>query len=309
MKTQSSVAGIHARVDWRALRITAEVAKTGSLKRAATNLNLTESTVSRYVTALEKQLGVVLFERSSGGMTLTDPGERLIRRLYQAEAQVEAGLESAIERQSTAEGNVRLTAVPIIANRVLARQAPDLISKYPDLELELIGIPTDLSMLRREADVALRLARPAKEMDALTRKIGVLEYSVYMLRDEASNRPFTDPKDVPWVTYGHRMSNLPHAKWLEDFGKKSGETASNLKFHDAEGLISAALAGTGKVLLPRIVADKIAELVELSGYDALPKRDVWLLIHPNIANTERVQVVVSWVEKIFTHAVPRAKSL
>ena len=297
---QPSIADIRARVDWRALKITAEVARTRSIKRAAINTNLTEGTVSRYISALEQQLGVCLFERSSRGMSLTDPGQLLVDRLYDAEAQLEAGLESAIARQNKPVGNVRLTAVPSISNRVLAQRAPDLLEKYPELELEIIGIPTDLSLMRREVDIAIRLALPSTEMDVLTRKIGVLRYGVYMLRDKSGGGPFTNPANLPWLTYGRLMSGLPHAKWIQDYVTMSGEKTSKLKFYDAEGLICAALMGAGKILLPRIVAKETPDLVEIDGYNALPRREIWSLVHPNIATTERICVVLSWIETIFS---------
>lgn len=298
---QPDIAKIRLHVDWRALRIALQVARTQSIKRAAENLNLTESTVSRYVGSLEEHLGFFLFERSSTGMKLTRAGIRLMHHLYRAEGEIETGLEAALELQSKPAGSVRLTTVPSIANRVLAQHAPDLLANYPELELELIGVSTDLSMTRRETDIAIRLSRPARDMEAITRKIGKLDYSVYAaLRNSNNGRTEKTPQSLPWITYERDMSSLPQARWIDNFTKLSGEKTSSLRFYDAEGLIGAALAGVGKILLPSLVAEQIPELEELDGYSTLPSREVWLLVHPNIASTERVQVVVSWLKQVFS---------
>jgi len=295
---QPNIAEILVKVDWRALRIALEVSRTHSIKGAAESTNLTESTVSRYVGALEEQLGFFLFERSSAGMSLTGPGERLIERLFLAETEIEVGLEAAVDLQHAPVGKVRLTAVPSIANRVLTRHVTTLLDKYPDLELELIGIPTDLSMFRREADIAIRLSRPAKDLDALTRKLGILDYAVYMSKD--AHNVCEETRNVPWITYERDMFELPHAQWIENFAQESGETISSLRYNDAEGLICAAVAGAGKILLPRLVAKEVPGLVEVAGYSSLPSREIWLLVHPNIASTERIRIVVSWLEELLS---------
>lgn len=294
---QPNIAEILVKVDWRALRITLEVARTHSIKRAAESTNLTESTVSRYVGALEEQLGFFLFERSSAGMSLTGPGERLVERLFLAETEIEVGLEAAIDLQHAPVGRVRLTTVPSIANRVLTPKVAAFLEQYPDLELELIGIPTDLSMFRREADIAIRLSRPARDLDALTRKLGTLEYAVYASKDACCD--VNDGSGLAWITYDRDMDELPHAKWIENFARTSGEKISTLKYNDAEGLICAALSGAGKILLPRLVAKEVPGLAEVKGYGSLPSREIWLLVHPNIASTERIRTVVAWLERLF----------
>lgn len=296
--TQPPIAEIHAQIDWRALRIILEVARSQSLKSAAANLGMTESTVSRYVSSVEGRLGLDLFERTPKGMMLTSSGENLFQRLQQAEFEVEAGLETALGTQAMPAGTVRLTTVPLIANRLLTRHVHKLLNENPKLELELVGLPADLSMMSREADLAIRLSRPVTEMDVLTRKIGSIEYGVYAASPELF--PGNDASALPWLSYEADMSQLPNAAWISNYSEMSGEAVSNISFNDAEGLVGAVIAGLGKTLLPKIVAATISEVTELNGYRDLPERELWLLTHPNLVKTRRVQVVTAWLKQVFS---------
>ena len=288
------------KVNWNDLQIALTVARAGSIKRAAANLKTTESTISRHITSVEKSLGYSLFERSPTGMFLTPAGEKLVQHLSRAEAQVETGIKKATHQQNSAVGKIRITAVPILMNHVIIPAARDFLSRYPDIELELLGLPADLSIMRREADIAVRLAQPSLELEAVTRRLTCLEYAVY------ANEAFCSDADeielLPWITYEKDMVDLPQAKWIKERARKKGDPISALRCNDADGLIGAILSGLGKTILPRISADKIPSLTELSGFDKIPARELWLLIHPNVATDKRTRVAIDWLNEIFSAA-------
>ena len=292
---QPDIARKIERIDWHKLRIVLEVARGQSIKRAAAKLAMTEGTISRHVSAVEEELGVDLFERSARGMDLTRPGAALIEHLFRAEAAVEAGLEEACSLQVQPFGTVRLTTVPVLANHVLTPFSPGLLAAYPDLELELIGVPAALSLRQREADLAVRLTRPSSDFDVLTRRLGNLNYGVYCATGCAA-----DQGTLSWLTYEKDMASLPQALWIEERAHRHGEPVHRLRAYDADGLISAATCGAGKTLLPRLVAANVANLQEIQGYEDLPQREVWLLVHPNVASTMRIRVVIDWLDEIFS---------
>jgi len=298
---QPDIARKIERIDWYKLRIVLEVARSQSIKRAAGRLAMTEGTISRHISAVEEELGVDLFERTARGMNLTLPGATLVEHLYRAEAAIEAGLDDACRRQVQPFGTVRLTTVPVLANYVLTPSSPPLFAAYPDLELELIGVPTALSLRQREADLAVRLTRPSSDFDVLTRRLGNLDYGVY-----CSTAKSAEQEVLPWLTYGKDMASLPQALWIEERASQHKEAVYPLRNYDADGLISAAVCGAGKTLLPRLVATNLGSLCELTGYDDLPQREVWLLVHPNVASTMRIRVVVEWLDEIFS---PRSSNL
>lgn len=291
---QSDVARKIGRVDWHKLRIVLEVARGQSIKRAAAKLAMTEGTISRHVSAVEEELGVDLFERTARGMDLTRSGAALIEHLFRAETAIEAGLEDACLLQIQPFGRVRLTTVPVLANHVLTPFSPRLLAAYSGLELELIGVPTALSLRQREADLAVRLTRPTSDFDVLTRRLGNLDYGVYCAVGYAASQDA-----LPWLTYCKDMASLPQALWIEERARQHGEPVHQLRAYDADGLISAAICGSGKTLLPRLAAANVGSLRELQGYDRLPQREVWLLVHPNVASTMRIRVVIDWLNEIF----------
>ncbi|WP_248304782.1 LysR family transcriptional regulator [Breoghania sp. L-A4] len=287
-----------AKLNWSDLRIVLAVARAASIKGAAQHLNMTESTISRHISAAEASLNVHLFERTPTGMRMTAACEDLAEHLSRAEAELEAGLEAAANRHGTAAGILRMTTVPTLMNHVIIPAVPAFLRRYPRVELELIGLPADLSMMRREADLAVRLSRPTSDMGALTRSLGQLEYGVYA----GARRKGSHAETLPWITYEKGMAGLPQAKWIAQRASRHGEAIGALRCNDADGLIAALRAGSGKTLLPRIVAANVPDLEELRGHDGLPSRELWLLVHPNLAITKRTRVAIDWLVALFARS-------
>ena len=154
---QCPIARNRAGAHWADLFCVLVVARSKSIKKAAAQLGVTESTVSRRVRRVEAALGLSIFERTPTGMAVSTAGEKLVQHLTRAEIEVEGGLEKATNQQNAPKGQVRLTSVPILINHLIIPAAKRLIADYPKIELELVGLPADLSLMRREADIAVRL--------------------------------------------------------------------------------------------------------------------------------------------------------
>lgn len=276
---------------WDDFRFVLAVVRARSIKAAAQALATTESTVSRHIAQAEKRHEIVLFERTPAGMVPTPPCERLVKALERAEAEFELGLDAALDLDARTAGVVRITAVPTLVNHVLVPQVPNLIDRHSELWLECIATPSDLSMMQREADLALRLGALSGEMEALTRRVGLLHYAVFAAKGMG------DPaaRTVPWVTYDSSMSKLPQAQWVRHRMDETGELACALQANDGDGILAAALTGMGRAVLPRKVAERFPDLVEVEGYIDLPSRDLWLLTHPNLAKSPRIRAVVNWL--------------
>ena len=279
-------------IGWERLRVVGAVARAKSIRAAAGRLQITESTISRQIRAVETRLNVDLFERTPAGVVPTSACVELLSYLVRAESEIEAGIAAARGVQSRPEGTVRVTSVPTLVTNLLAPAATIMLELYPELEIDFIGLPTDLSMMQREADIAIRLARPSADLDAKTRKIGHLVYAAYALEG-------VDGSLLPWATYVEPMSHLPQAKWITDHTRQTGEKVLSLRCNDADGLIALIKSGCAKTLLPTIVADRIPEMVRLQEYGDLPNREVWMMVHPNLVNARRIQVVVDWIEQLF----------
>jgi len=164
-------------INWNDLRFVLAVARCQSLAGAARRLGVNESTVGRRLAEAERKLGARLFERGPGAFQATEAGQTVVAGAERVELEVQA-VETAVSGgDRLAAGAVRLTSVPIVVNRVLVPALPRLLRDHPQLRVELIAEPRDLSLTKREADIALRLARPHKDLRAIARRIGKLDYT------------------------------------------------------------------------------------------------------------------------------------
>jgi DNA-binding transcriptional LysR family regulator len=275
-------------LNWNDLRFVLAVARSQSLAGAARRLNVNESTVGRRVAEAEQRLGARLFERSLGLFHPTEAGHAVVAGAERVELEVQA-VETAISgADRLAAGAVRLTSVPVVVNRVLVPALPQLLREHPQLRVELIAEPRDLSLTKREADIALRLARPRKDVRAVARRIGRLEYAVY-----GPSRKRAEP--MPWITYEDDMANLPQWRYMAERPVRDRETPPPVTVNDAEAIIQSVKAGLGKSLLPIAIADREPGLVRLSGGPPPLSRELWLMVHPELRNLIRIRVVVDWL--------------
>jgi DNA-binding transcriptional LysR family regulator len=270
-------------MEWGDLRYVLTIARAGTLAAAARRLGVNQTTATRRLAAAEATLGARLFERRDGVLFPTEAGEAAIARAAQVEEEVlalERGIGGA---DAKVAGTVRLTAVPILANRLLIPAAPKLLARYPRLRLELIAEPRNLSLTRREADVALRLARP-RTGAALARRIGRLDYAVYRPRRRNAG-------ELAWVTYEEGLSHLPQARFIA--AAAGADETAPLLLNDAEAIVQAVRAGVGKSLLPCFVGEREPGLKRLSR--VVLARDIWLMVHRDLRAQARIAAVIDWL--------------
>ena len=279
-------------LNWNDLRVLLALARCQTLAAAARQLGVNESTVGRRLTAAEERLGTRLFERSFGQFQPTEAGTAVVAGAERVELEVQELEAAAAGRDRLAAGTVRLTSVPILVNRVLLPAVPKLLRAHPELRLELIAEPRDLSLTKREADIALRLARPEKEVRAVARRNGVLDYAVY-----GPTRKKAD--GLTWITYEDSMADLPQWRWIAE-QCADAEALSPLRVNDAEAVLQGVKTGLGKSLLPTLVAEREAGLRRLDGGDAVLSRELWLMVHPDLRDLTRIRVVMDWLTGLFS---------
>ncbi len=292
-------------LDWNDLRYVLAVARSGKLATAAKLLGVDATTVSRRIRAAETTVGAQLVERlPDGTLQPTPAGQAAAASAEQIEGVIARLMASIADADVALAGTVRVTSVPVLVNHVLVPASGMLAARYPKLRLELIADSRNLSLIRREADLALRLARPAVDAGGvvLSRRIGALPYAIYV----AANYPADAEGNLPWVGYEEGMTDLPHARWMTSAAQQSGGLAP-IAFNDAEAVIQAVRTGLGRSLLPRVVGDRDDGLRQAefsNGSLPLPVRELWLLMHPDARPLARVKAVVEWIESIFVERNP-----
>ena len=278
-------------MNWNDLSYLLAVLRGGSLLRAARLKGVDKSTVSRRLAVLEADLGMVLVERSRDGqIMLTDAGRDVAGRAEAVE-DITRGITAGPDGAHGPQGRVRLTAVPLVINHLLVPKVAGLTANAPGLSIELIADAHDMNLTDRDADMAVRLARPREGgQSVLTWRVGVLEYGCYAAIG-------TECGQLPWIGYEPRMAYLSQAMAIEALGAPKGQTISSIRVNDAQTLLQVLKAGLGQSLLPRSVGQSQPELIEIEMPGCpMPSREMWLLVRRDIRHLERVAAVVNWVE-------------
>lgn len=277
-------------MNWDDLRFLVVIGREHTLAAAARRLKVDQTTVARRLRALESALGTVLFERSDGLWQATPVGARILERAGHIEEQV-AGLGRVAEADGRAVGGVvRITSVSAIVADYLVPRLPTLYARHPALSIELIASNDNLSVSRREADIAIRLARPASG-DFLIRKVAECAQNVYI---SAHGDPSVATRD--WVAYSEELEHTPEMRWL---ARHVHDGRVRLRTNSLHGLTRAVASGIGRGILPCFFADPHPDLLRIEGPEPVPSRDLWLLIHPDARQQTRVAAVADWLAEHF----------
>jgi DNA-binding transcriptional LysR family regulator len=258
-------------------------------------LHVDQSTVSRRVAALESALGVRLFERLDGIMTATPAGEAVIAEAERVEDHILSIQERVANQDAVIAGTVRVTTVSTIANHILIPAMPELRRRHPALCLELISDNSNFSITRREADIAVRFARPFKDDRMLCQRVGEVGYAAF-------TGAGTSPDDLLWLTYDDATANVPQARWIDSVRRR--EEPTPLMVNDGEALLHAVRGGLGKSLLPVFLQHRFDDLQLLQQYGTVLSREVWLIVHPQIRRLARIQSVMTWIAFALSAVLP-----
>ena len=176
-------------IDWELYRSFLGVLTEGSLSGAARALGTTQPTVGRHIEALEKAFGATLFTRSQTGLMPTDAANDL-RPYAQAMHSTAAALERAAENLGAAgepQGVVRVSCSDVVGVEVLPPLIAELCTAHPRLRIELVLTDRLQDLLHREADIAVRMARPVQDQ-LLARRVGPIEVGLHARQDYLQRR-------------------------------------------------------------------------------------------------------------------------
>lgn len=281
--------------DWNDLKYLIALHRAETMLAAARSLGTSDTTIARRIASLQEKLGVILFLRNSAGRyVLTEVGQTILTHAETSE-QAAMAVEDLLGQITTRlTGVVRISSVPVIINRLLVPRVGKLQDQEPALTLELIPEARVLDLNKREADLALRFARPATGgLRVKAQKLGSLKFDLFAssaLTEEALS-------DLPWIGYEDAHASLPQARWLTAAVQRDPAGLAPLKVADVETAWEAAAQGLGKTLLPRTIAaaDKRLQQVTVRNHVPLPARDVWLLSHADQSDHTSVLAVKEWL--------------
>lgn len=287
--------------DWNALKHVIALYRFGRLTTAAHHLGASDTTVARKVRAFEMALGVSLFLKSpSGRFEPTDACLQILSHAEAIEAQHFALAERACRAGAQVSGAVRISSVPMVVNGILVPNLEELLQAHPNLTVELVPSASNLDLSKREADLAIRFAKPeAGGLRIKAQKLGVLAFKVYAPR----SLPEGDQEQLNWITYDDTCAGLPQARWLEAAAARDGRRAA-IRVTDIETAREATARGIGKTLLPALIADGDPRLRNCRGPMAkdMPTRELWMLSHVDQEGRASVSAVKTWLRGLAWNA-------
>jgi DNA-binding transcriptional LysR family regulator len=177
-------------VDWDLFQSLEAVLEAGSLSGAARLRGLTQPTLGRHIEALERGLGAPLFVRSPRGLQPTELALDLRPHLREMAGAAAAALREGRRGAAALEGTVRLTASEVVGGEVLPQILASFRRRHPQIAVELVLSNEAQDLLRREADIAVRMAPPVQSA-LVARKVGEIPLGLFATREhlEAAGRP------------------------------------------------------------------------------------------------------------------------
>ena len=292
--------------DWNDLRFFLSVARLGSLSAAARALKVDPATVGRRVHSLETTLNIRCFERRADGYRLTGSGRKLLQHAERVEHDL-LGLSRALDaEEQDVAGVVTVTASDSVSLPILIPALPLLREKHPGIRIDLISSNQVLSLARREADVAVRTARP-EEGDLLTRKIATLGYGLFAAPRylERRGRP-SSPDDLGAHAAVDWLEEYPRVATSTWFRELAARCPFSVRLSGVKERLAAAEAGMGIVCLSFAMA-RGSGLVQILPEVDVPSVELWMVTHPDSARAKRVRAVMDFIVRAAGSANGRLK--
>ena len=278
-------------LDWNTLQFILALARHQSLERAAEELAVDPSTVSRRVRALEQDIGARVFDRTASGHRLTAVGQRLLETAERVEADIAAMEREADRADQRLEGLVRIATSDAFGRHRLSKVLCSFRSRHPLVDFELVADVRAASLIGREADVAIRLVRPAQAQIA-SRRVASLGHGLFASREYLAEHPFDPGKPTrghSLLGYHASLSALPEARWLDE---RAAGARFALRANRVDLILQAARGGMGIAVLPCYVADAEQGLVRLLGPRDVVVRELWLVLHRDSRRIGRIRAFV-----------------
>ena len=267
----------------------------GSLLGAARALGASQPTIGRHIAELESQLGVVLFERTGRGLLPT----AMALQLADAARAMEAGAHRLARSVSGAEagvsGTVRITASQPVACLLLPPLLARMREALPDVQVELVSSNEVTNLLRREADIALRMVRP-DQASLVAKRIASVKLGAYAHRDYLRRKG--TPREPADLLQHELIGNDRHEDILQGFagmGYPVDRQRFAFRTDDLIAYWEAVRAGLGVGFVSEYVARADPLVVRVLPQLPLPALPIWLTVHREIRTSGRIRAVYDFL--------------
>lgn len=290
--------------DWDDMRVFLAVARARKIAPAARTLGLDPTTLTRRIGRLEKALGAQLFELRQGERVLSEQGQAMLAHAERLESASLAAMEEATGKSRTVTGQVRLSVAEGFGTWVLAPGLASFHARHPGIRLDLISASGFLNPSKREADMALMLARPQRGRLTLQRlgdyRLHLYAAPAYLEQRGMPERP-ADLLNHILIGYVPDFIFSPELDYLN-------EVHSGLEAHLRATSINIQhrmiAEGAGIGILPDFIGRRDAMLQPLLADAVQITRSFWLVIHEDLRKLPRIEAVAQWLQERVAYMNP-----
>ncbi|MEN0060683.1 MAG: LysR family transcriptional regulator [Myxococcota bacterium] len=276
-------------IDWGWLRSFVAVSESGSLRDASRRIGLSQPTLSRHIQRLEEQLGVSLFDRTGRGLVLSPRGSELYESALGVKSSVDGFVRQASGLDDALEGSVRVTSGRLFGVYFIPQWIQDFRDRHPQITIDVVLDDSEVDLLTREAEIAVRQFRPS-QLDLRAKRCGSVAIGFF------ATRGYLDTHGVPDSLYAlsqHALIGYDQRTTILEVSAAMGEPLTRDHFvvrsDDVSMQVAACRAGLGIGSFSQIVGQACPELVEIMPGAIPTAQDVWLVAHPDLHRNPRVR--------------------
>lgn len=284
-------------MDWDRLRVFHVVVEAGSFTNAGHRLKLSQSAISRQISALEKAVKVSLFYRRARGLVLTEQGEEFFKTVQEMSSRLSLALATLNENKEQPEGPLRLTTTVTFGSAWLASRINEFHLKFPDISVSLLLTDEpELDLTSREAEVAIRFARQTLP-DMIERKLLTIRYHVFAstayLKKHGTPQTPADLDQHELIVYGSDVVGpFENMNWLLKAGASPGcKRKPALTVTSVYGIYRAVKSGLGIAALPYYLTEESPELVHILPELRGPDMEAYFVYPDALRHSKRVAVI------------------
>jgi DNA-binding transcriptional LysR family regulator len=283
-------------LDWTLLRSFLAVIDCGSLLGAAKKLGTYQPTLSRQITELESQLGVPLFERTGRGLNPTVTALNIVEAAREMAVAAEKIQASLLKAEANQHGSVRISCSEVVGSFLMPACIKKLRLLHPGIQIELVVTNEVSNLLRREADIAIRLLAPTQTA-LIAKHIGDIEIGAFAASSylQRSGRPKQVADLLKYDLLGFDKDESL-IRGLQALGISISRNDYSVRTDDQVACISLVAEGCGIGFMPKYVAHKL-NLEQILPNIPTPKLPVWLVVHREIKGNPLIRIVYDFLSE------------
>lgn len=286
---------------WDDFRFFLATTKAGSFSKAASELGVTQPTISRRIESLEQRLGVRLFDRLPSGVGLTSEGVSILdaaQHIEQAVLEIQRNVFGSDQRF---QGSVRISVTDGLAAYWLTPHLPELQEKHPGILIEFQCAIEPADPLTMETELSIRSGMP-EAPDLISMKLGTLHFvpwasPAYL---ERHGTPLKPDDLLNHRLLDHRIYSLDDGDWAVWLGLAHAANLITYVTNSSASMLNAIRAGVGIGMLPTYVCEFADDIVPLD-LGLRTYSEMRLVYHPDLQHTARVRAVIDWIKDLFDH--------